>query len=568
MEKINAVLVMLNREALKETLKKLNLDNVNLATIIADTGEKFFPVGENRIPMVNFSSIHKTVKTYKEYLWLVSGSASEDLAADKMKNFLMTFGVLEENIIRLEAPSRISKAWQANLRHVEEHGADFFATGNEYMQNGLDLKYIPCVYVDKENSRGGVNLAKANQSLRQSYQTAKYVFEHVEPGTIKFVFIGLEPESLLKDSGKTFAEENIPAELRKTLLNDENVQAKAAAKPDLNFKSIKAQFNHEFSAKSISDWKVSKTLAGDFPEENLQILKDYVELCLLNGAKPIGVVFPLAVATRKSFDKKLLKNFRATLTQLEENYDFICVDMSDIGLSYECFCDMAHLNSTGRIIANAQIGLTLYKKKLLPIESFCDMNYEYFYIMSLTTPKDEYNALMDDVFKKSLEKIRAKEKIKVGFVAIEAANWCGDDLYNFFASNERFETTVFLSKGFHKDQNEIVEKDFWLGVEQLKSHGLNVVALEKLDAPVPEQDVFIFLTPYLDRIVQAFLPENITAKTLITYIPYTFEMAVHNRGFYGKAIFSMVWKAFFSSAIELKMCKKKSVTGMPHGFFL
>ena len=231
MEKINAVLVMLNRDALKKTLQKLNLDNINLATIIADTGEKFFSVGEDRIPMVNFSSVHKIVKTYKEYLWLVSGSASEEVAADKMKNFLMTFGVLEENIVRLEAPSQMSTVWLANLRHVEEHGADFFATGNEYMQSGLDLKYTPCVYVDKENSRGGVNLAKAGQTLRQSYLTAKHVFEHVEPGTVKFVLIGLEPASFRQSNDKVFVEENASAELMKTLFKDDakNISAKAAA---------------------------------------------------------------------------------------------------------------------------------------------------------------------------------------------------------------------------------------------------------------------------------------------------------------------------------------------------
>ena len=94
MGKINAVLVLLNSGKLQETLKNLNFDNVNLAVIAMDDAEeKFFQVGKNQIPIVNFSAVHKLAKKYKDYSWLIGGSGG--VAADKLKKFLMTFDVPE-----------------------------------------------------------------------------------------------------------------------------------------------------------------------------------------------------------------------------------------------------------------------------------------------------------------------------------------------------------------------------------------------------------------------------------------------------------------------------------------
>lgn len=37
---------------------------------------------------------------------------------------------------------------KAELQRIEEHGADFFVTGNEYMRDALDLKFIPREHPD------------------------------------------------------------------------------------------------------------------------------------------------------------------------------------------------------------------------------------------------------------------------------------------------------------------------------------------------------------------------------------------------------------------------------------
>ena len=155
MEKINAVLVLLNRTALNETLKNLNLGNVNLAVIVSDsdTAEKTFTVGEKQIPRTSFANAHTLVKKYKDFVWLIGGGTGNVLF--KAKKFLMTLGIPEKNIVNLEVAAQASPTWLANLRHIEENGADFFATGNEYMQSGLDLKYIPHIYADNVMNLGG-----------------------------------------------------------------------------------------------------------------------------------------------------------------------------------------------------------------------------------------------------------------------------------------------------------------------------------------------------------------------------------------------------------------------------
>ena len=583
MGKIDAVLVLLNGVTLKDTLEKLYLDNINLAMIVADADDdtddsvaddvelenddKILPVDEDEIPKMTFSTVYKIEKQYKDFTWILSGGNDLDALA-KAKNFFMTLGVPDDNIINLEAFAQISETWLANLRHVEEHGADFFATGNEYMRDGLNLNLIPCVREDKTAALGGVNLADAFQDLRQGYLTAKHVFAHVEPGTIKFVLIGLMPYSFRYDNAKDFANQKT---LQYTLNRDDSADGDAspAAQADLNFDGIKANLNREFSAEAIVDWKETvRFYINTNPTENFQILKDYIELCLANGAKPVGVVHPFFAATRGTYSKKLLREFRAMTAQLAQDYDFACVDMFDLDRwTFDCFCDMTHLNLKGTMIANALLSFKLCAANLIPVENFCDMTYEYLDILSTIAPKDDYNAFLAQVFKVSAQMISRKDKIKVGFVLRTAAEWCGDDLYNLFAKDERFEPTIFLCLPITRPDDELAKSAFLRGVEQFKSHGLNIVPMDNWKSRMPAQDVMIFLTPYFTDLTRTFRLKRISARTLITHITYSFAVALRNKRFYNKSIFNIAWKVFVSSIIGLELYRKKSELGMPRSFY-
>ena len=177
---------------------------------------------------------------------------------------------------------------------------------------------------------------------------------------IKLVLIGLTPYSLRYDNSKDFAkpkdlqyrlalqdtaEENPRGELLKNLHSDDvkSIFETTAAQADLNFDALKKNLNHRFSIKSVSDWEGDKKfLTTGTVETNKKILKDYIELCLANDAKPVGVVFPFAPAVRNNFDRELLNAFRETISQLQNDYDFMCVDMFE-RFNYNCFCDMTHL---------------------------------------------------------------------------------------------------------------------------------------------------------------------------------------------------------------------------------
>ncbi len=584
MEKTDVVLVMLNPDALEEVLKNLDFDKVNLRRIVMDGyTAKTFNVDGSEIPVIAFAKIHEFLWTCRRMLWLIRGDGNGSDDVRKMRKFLAAYRHIPEgNIVNFEAP-QISTTWLANLRYIEEHGADYFVTGNEYTKIGLNLNLIPRVSAYEKTRRGGVVLADTNQTLQQSYQIAKHVFAHVAPGTIKFVLIGLTPDSFRRDELKTFANcsqvlqyvhaFNEPTARDKVIMNLLNDDVKifptvTAEQADLNFDDIKKTFSGALTAKAIADWKDTvDVLPTDAVEKNVQILKDYIELCLANGAKPVGVIFPFAPAVRRTYDAELLKSFRATIHQLEENHDFTCVDMFELNLNYDSFCDMTHLNSRGQSFANAFLATKLHEKNLIPIESFCDMTYEYFNNLSNILPKDDYNAFMEKLFAASAEMIRRKDKIKIGFVTIDSAQWCGDDLYNIFAQDERFETTLFDCLRADKANNELVKKDFWHGVEQFKQQGLNIVAVDVRTTKIPAQDVIIFLTPYDGMLPDDLRANKLTAKTLITHITYSFIMSVSRNGFYNRLIFRTAWKVFFSSSIVVKMFAAKNKVGMPRGLF-
>ena len=624
MKKADIVLVVLNEKFLERAIQSLNFDNVNLVMIITDNAndDKVFKVGNNEIPMDLFSRVNLHARTYRDLIWLISGYVNDISDLEAIKNFLMANGVPEENIFNFEISSQFSPTWFANLHYIEEHGADFFATGNEYAQVNLNFNYIPCVYRKKSRALGGVNLSDVNQDLWQSFLTAQYVFKKVGRKKIKFVLIGLSPHSFHYDNLKDFSacsktlqymslftmnfihaeiqqdffsvdsleEDDFPtvekepqhlsffnypypnaySRLMEDIIDDKikNVfSSKTSAQADLNFDTLKEEFNHEFFAKSVIDWKGKiKSLNDAVVEKNFIILEDYIKLCLSKGAKPIGVVFPFAPLARKKYDKKVLALFREKIHSLEQTYDFVCVDWFD-HLSYNAFSDMTHLNLKGTLYVNSAISLKLYKENLLPASGFRDMTYDFFNLLLRTAREENPDELMGKVFELTVKKISQKDKIKVCFVMYEVAMWCGDDLYNFFAQDERFEPTIYLCLRRDQAENEFIVKDFMNGVEQLKSRGLNVVALEEDDVDIPKQDIIIYLVPYLYRLPKAFIIEEVTLKTLAVHIPYALDVVLHDIPFYSQKLFLVAWKVFFTSELQRKIYAEKSITGIPRGVY-
>ena len=575
---------MLNGKFLNQAISTLNFDRANLIAIIAEgIPEEFLLVNDEKIPVFPFAAIQEILNEGKDFIWLINGFINGVSDIWTTKKFLMNNGISEENIVNFEVLPHMSFEWLGNLRYIEEHGADFFATGISYTEVGLDLNYIPPL-------RGGVNLSGLNQDLQQSYLTAKYIFEHVKPGTIKFVLIGLAPYSFRYDNAESFSvcsrnlqymlalnnqeQETRHDYLLKALVNDElkNIFLQITAQQaDLNFNRIKRVLNAELPARALVNWEneldnLTKKLRPQTIQKNIQILKDYIKLCLDNGAKPVGVVLPFAPAMHDNYSEELLTFFRLAVQQLEESYDFKCIDLFDLNLGYDCFYNMAHLNLKGAALSSLILSLNLHEENILSTEDFGGMNYRYFQLLANFVSPETYNSFIERVFKKSVELIRRKDKIKVGFVLYDSSMWSGDDLYNYFAADEKFEPTIFLCLRNDKPKTEIMEKDFWHGVEQFKSRGLNVVAVNDKNFSVPEQDLLIFLTPYFETLPNAFQLSNFTARNLIAYMPYSITISRWYVQF-SLPIMYIAWKVFLETKISLDLFSQKCPQGAQHGFY-
>ena len=189
-----------------------------------------------------------------------------------------------------------------------------------------------------------------------------------------------------------------------------------------------------------------------------------------------------------------------------------------------------------------------------PFDKLCNESYEHFDNLSRVMLKKNYTELMERVFQTTTEKLRRKNKIKVAFVTDNAAMWCGDELYNYFAEHERFETTVFLCLNQAETSFGNVHQDFQHGVEQFKSRGINVIGLDNVNAQIEKQDIMIFLRPYLDYYPRAFQLSSLTPETLLVNIPYAFYMADWTA--VPNSPFNVLWKYFFDTREHLHSYEK------------
>lgn len=566
MERVKVILVVLDKNFLRNALTILNYNRARPFAILMDGGEKFVTLNSKiKIQVLPFASLDKLIALGKNCLWLLCGKSSDDTPA-KLKNFLAANDVPENNIINFGFVETLNPLWLANLRYVEENSVDSFATGDDFTTCGIDFK--------------GVNLASPNQDLRQSFKTAQHIFKNVKRGAIKFVFIGLAPYSLRVDCRKNFStcaddfayafalRENFSAtsthdKLLASLLSD-NVKKifSAATNADLNFDKLKR--DKKISASDMTAWedelaRLDKIFDAATVEENLRVLEDYVKLCVDNAAKPIAIIFPFAAALKENYRRESLMTLRRELLRLEKIYGLMVVDMFDAKTDYDCFSDLTRLNSKGAALASAAIDFRLSPEKI------SRLNYAEIFNASNFLDKDAYNDSLEKYFKLAAKKIRGKKKIRVGFVSDDPSMWCGDDLFNLFANDKHCETTFFLCLQKSLRGQPLVMEDFNRGVESFKSRGINVVAVTDDDQTFPPQDLLIFLRPYFEYLPKAFALSSIGAETLLAYVPYGFNTSAWN--LFDTPIYHLGWKLFFDSQFHIEMIDKKCRTGMPRGFF-
>ncbi|MBQ6298437.1 MAG: CDP-glycerol glycerophosphotransferase family protein [Selenomonadaceae bacterium] len=449
-----------------------------------------------------------------------------------------------------------------DLQRIIEGGVGFFATGDEYVRNNLNLKFIPHEHTDK-NSPRGVILADANQNLLQSYSIAKQIFEHVEHGTVKFVLIGLSPYVV-----------------------------------------------SENNSELLVAWDV---------KTNAPILEDYIQLCIDNGAKPVVVVLPVHSSIRKDYDSDVVLSFRNTINEVVEKHkSSLFVDLLDVRINVKLFNGNWFLSTEGSALVSVLLGAKLYFENLFSAETVCSMNNEYFNLLKKSFPnfykklmhhtfcrmvyndfnrlaktlskeicldlmanvlsdmtynhlvnlsnmltKDDYNDLAARIFESQLETIRRKDKIKLGFYFDSTSKWCGDELYNLFAKDKRFEPTIFI----YPTGDNLTRKEFQQDVEKFKARGLNVSVVKNPTSDIPVQDILIQTSPYDDNVPRDFRLINLKFTTLLIYIPYSHTTASRDGFIRYNPFLRVLWKAFFPSTTSLEYYNKTCSVGMPRAIF-
>lgn len=262
--------------------------------------------------------------------------------------------------------------------------------------------------------------------------------------------------------------------------------------------------------------------------------------------------------------------FRNTTNKVVEKHtSSLFIDLLDVKINTNLFNGNWLLSEEGSALVSAFLGAKLYFENLFSAETVCSMDNEYFNLLKKYFPKfykklihdtfcrmafddfnrlaktlpketcldlmanvlsgmtynhlvnmsnmltkDDYNDLAARIFKLSLEKIRRKEKITVGFYFDSTSKWCGDELYNLFAKDKRFEPTIFI----YPTGDNLTRKEFQKDIEKFKAHGLNVSVLKKPTVDIPVQDILIQTPPYDDNVPRDFRLINLKFTTLLIYI--------------------------------------------------
>ena len=249
---------------------------------------------------------------------------------------------------------------------------------------------------------------------------------------------------------------------------------------------------------------------------------------------------------------------------LEKGSDFFKVLSKDFPKDYKkltqhIFCKMAcddfkHLSKT------------LPRENLIDLTAgvFAEMNYNHLANLSDMLQKDDYNAVAARVFEISAEKIRRKDKIKVGFYFAFSSFYFGDDLYNLFAGDERFEPTLFIDT---KSGNAAINNERFQDAERFRERGINIFDLSKRTRKLPAQDILFCLTPYQGAVPVPFRILNLKLTTLMVNIPYTFSVCAERGHILSSHFVRVLWKMFFPSTLLLQETQKVSRVGMPRGLY-
>lgn len=156
--------------------------------------------------------------------------------------------------------------------------------------------------------------------------------------------------------------------------------------------------------------------------------------------------------------------------------------------------------------------------ELLP-ETLSNINYQDLYQLHYILDNQQYNQLMHQLENINTERLKHKNIIKISFVLLDSAMWCGDGLYKMLSANPRFKVDVLLCEPKYA-LSPSAKMNFYAGAEKLKQSGICVNVVRFDDIFYPDADVLFFLTPYFKDINKGLSLNSLPLTKLIAFIDY------------------------------------------------
>ena len=585
MERVSAVLAVLQPNGFKAALGNLDTGRVMLKAIVMDGMRSGYTLiqGE-RVMTYPFSCIDRVLAGEgKDAFWLLYGYMGSVRDTWNVAKFLRAHGISSQKILNFSVDLFISPTWIGNLRWVERHAVDFFATGISYMEVGIELSRF---YGAK-----GVNLACSNADLRQNLETARRVFHCLPEGSCKFVLIGLAPYSFHYDNRKAFsvmprdlqftlalgsdAEGNEQTEFLLSLAGDRirrYVDSITEEQADLDNERLKKAMNAPLSAEKIGEWEgelknQDKKLFPEVFHRNVEALEEYIDLCHAHGAVPVLVVLPFAPVLRGRYPMGILAPFRQLLRQMAGGKSCLLADFFDFPLPYDCFYQVAHLNRRGAGFVSSMLHYFLCVHGCIPFESLCSMTYANLSEYAMFLEKEKHSGMVEDILAATEQRVSSKERVSVGFVLYDASMWCGDALYQMFEREERYEPTVYLCLRKDGGKGKLVREDFLHGLQQFRERGIRAVGVEDDGMGIPRQDILVYLTPYDGVLPLRFQCSQVTMESLLVYVPYGFDVSPFSVDYLNQyKIMNFSWRRFYDAKINMEWHQSKNPDRMGKRF--
>ena len=576
--KRDVVLMMSDAERLDDAIRRLNLDRVNIKSVLIGNAndEQLDSIAKaKKLPVM---PLERAINEERESFYLLSIDNPGTLK--DTSRYLQSHGIARDNIISIEPKMKITPTWGANLKYAINSDCNFIATGGLEMAVGLDIAQI----VGKK----GVNLSAEGQDLYQSYLIVKHVLEHKR--SFDFVMLSLTSKSLCSNDEEYFYDHGLDCryvfgDVESTFENklidemiDNNI-ALPTTVSDPNCVQLKASVEQDHIPRD----RIDGDNVAVIREKNIRTLENIIRLCNDAGVKAVGVTLPSLAQNAEH-----LELLRHVTRGLEEKYDFAFIDlsqfplsrklftpgervslnarddakMSDLPFARENFYGNGYLTFKGAKSFSTLLYYKLCFKNVLPADNLLSMNYEQLYNLQYFMFRQKYEDFKSRVFDLAIERIRRKDKIRVGFVLHDSAIWCGDLLYDFFEQNDRYEPTVFFF--LQQDgKSELYSRRYTEDIALFKSKGFNVLNVnqsEIVGQKIAQQDFLIYLNPYFRHMPIPLRLTLIKTDTLVVYTSYSIDVSAHSVTRF--SIFSILYKIFATTKFIANTLEKRNYLGV------